>query len=210
MKSRLVSCVSSFIYSNVFERDLSFSLFTVPLCPSFTQLLIQFSQMNFLRVDKNIEHRIYLKFCIANGISCAESLEMLQKAYGESTLWKTRAYEWYSELKSGRDVVKDLPRSGRPSTSSTEVNIDKVKEMVTENRYLNLRGIAAELSVSHESIRTILNDCLGMKRAATRLVPKDHFTRLSLWTNFCLKTQWISSNNQRIHLIRLQPTFFSF
>ena len=76
--------------------------------------------------------------------------------------------------------MKDLPRSGRPSTSSTEVNIDKVKEMVTENRYLNLRGIAAELSVSHESIRTILNDCLGMKRAATRLVPKDHFTRLSL------------------------------
>ena len=37
-------------------------------------------------MDKNIEQRICLKFCIANAISCAESLEMLQKAYGESTL----------------------------------------------------------------------------------------------------------------------------
>ena len=52
--------------------------------------------------------------------------------------------------------------------------------MVTENCYLSLREIAAELSVSRESIRTILNDSLGTKRVATRLVLKDHLTRLSL------------------------------
>ena len=37
--------------------------------------------------------------------------------------------------------------------------------------------------LSHESIRTILNDCLRMKRIAARLVPKDlthHLTRRSL------------------------------
>ena len=66
----------------------------------------------------------------------------------------------------GRDVVEDSPRSGRPSTSSTEVNIAKVKQLMTENRHLSLREIAAELSVSRESIRTILNECLGMKRVA--------------------------------------------
>ena len=78
-------------------------------------------------MDKNIEQRICLKFCISNGISYAESLKMLQKAYGESTLSKTHAYEWYSAFKSGRDVVEDFPRSGRPSTSSTEVNITNVR-----------------------------------------------------------------------------------
>ena len=67
-------------------------------------------------MDKNIEQRICLKSCIANGISFAESLKMLQKAYGESNLSKTRSYEWYSALKNGRDVVVDLPRSGRQST----------------------------------------------------------------------------------------------
>ena len=36
--------------------------------------------------------------------------------------------------------------------------------MVTENLHLSLREIAAEFSESHESMRIILNDCLGMKR----------------------------------------------
>ena len=60
---------------------------------------------NFI-MDKNIEQRVCLKFCIANGISCSESLQMLQKTYGESTLSKTRAYEWHKAFKSGRDVME--------------------------------------------------------------------------------------------------------
>ena len=91
-------------------------------------------------------------------------------------------------FRSGRDVVNDLPRSGRPSMSSTEVNVTKVKEMVTENRLFSSREIVAELSVSLKSIRTIFNECLDMKRVAARLVSKDHLTRLSLWTNFWPKT----------------------
>ena len=134
--------------------------------------VVSLSQICFVifPMDKNIEQRICLKFCIANGISCAESLKTLQKAYGESPSSNTRAYEWYSEFKSGRDVVEDLPRSGWKSTSSTELNVLKVKEVVTENHHLSLREIAAELSVSHESIHTISNDFLGMKRVGARLV----------------------------------------
>ena len=134
-----------------FERDLSFSLFTVLDVVSLSQVCL-----TIFPIDKNIEQRICLKFCITNGISCAESLKMLQKAYGQTTLLKTRAYEWYSAFKSGRDMVEDLPRSVLLSTPSTEVNIAKVKEMVTENRHLSLREIAVKLSVSYESIRTIL------------------------------------------------------
>ena len=88
-----------------------------------------------------------------------------------------RLYQKYAHMNgtvhSKAVEVEDLSRSGRPSASSTKVKIAKVKEMVTENRHLSLREIAAEISVSHESIRTILNDCLGMKPVATRLVRKD-------------------------------------
>ena len=62
------------------------------------------------------------------------------------------------------------------STPSTEVNIAEVKEMVTENCHLSSREIAAELSVSHESIRTILNDCLGMKRVSAWTIPIESST----------------------------------
>ena len=108
-----------------------------------------------------------------------------------------------------RDVVEDSPRSRRPSKSSTELNIAKVKEIVTENRYLSLREIASEFSVFHESIRTILNDCLGMKRVAARPVPKD-LNFLQKLNYVKAKTQRILSNNRRIHLIWLRPTFFPF
>ena len=124
---------------------------------------------------------------------------MLQKAYGESTLSKTHAYEWYSAFTSSPDVVEDLPRPGRPSTFSSKVNIAKVKEMVTENRHLSLREIVAELSVSHESIRVILNDCLGMKSVASRLVPKD--------LNFHFHCQRIS--DQKLNEYHRKTTVFT-
>ena len=104
-----------------FERALSFSFFTLLDIVSLSEVCFA-----IFPTDKNIEQWICLKFCIENEISCAESLKMLQKAYGKSTLWNTRAYEWYSAFKSGRDM-EDLPRSGRPSTSSTEVNIAKIR-----------------------------------------------------------------------------------
>ncbi|XP_012231261.1 protein GVQW3-like [Linepithema humile] len=98
---------------------------------------------------------------------------MLEKAYSESVLSKTRAYEWYKTFKEGREVIEDLPRSGRPSTSSTDENIDKVEEMVMENRHSNLREMAQDLDMSHESVHIILVDVLGMRRVAARLVPKE-------------------------------------
>jgi hypothetical protein len=69
-------------------------------------------------------------------------------------------------VKSGRDVMDDMPRSSKPQT---EVNIAKVKEIVTENPISTLRT----LFQSHESIRTILTNHLGMRLVTARLVPKD-------------------------------------
>ena len=120
-----------------------------------------------------VEQRICLKFCVANEFSCADALKMLQKAFGDNALSKTRAYQWYRAFKDGREVVEDLPRSGRPSTASTEDNVDKIKERVLENRRTSLREIAHDLKISPESARTILIDILGMRKVAARLVPHD-------------------------------------
>ncbi|KOC58774.1 Putative uncharacterized protein FLJ37770, partial [Habropoda laboriosa] len=96
-----------------------------------------------------------------------------QKAYGESCLSKTQTYEWYKAFKEGREEVQDLPRSGRPSTISTDENIEKIKKTVIENRRLSVREVARELEMSHMSVRNILTEVLGMRRVAARLVPKE-------------------------------------
>lgn len=121
-------------------------------------------------MDKNIDQKICLKFCLGNEISCAEAYKMLEKAFGESVMPYSTARTWYRMFKDGREEAEDKPRSGRPSTSTTDDNVDKVKEIVLENRHSSLREVAGVLKVSHESVRSILIDQLGMapRNAAPR------------------------------------------
>ena len=43
-------------------------------------------------------------------------------------------------------MVEDLPCFGRPSTSNTDENVKKVKEMVLENRHASLRELSILVS----------------------------------------------------------------
>jgi hypothetical protein len=64
---------------------------------------------------------------------------MLKKAYGDNCLSKTQAYEWYKAFKDGREVIENLPRSGCPSTSTNDENVEKVKKLVFENRRISVK-----------------------------------------------------------------------
>ena len=79
----------------------------------------------------------------------------------------------YNAFKEGREILVDIPRSRRPWTSSTDENIEKVKEIVLGNRHSSLREIAHDLNISHDSVRSIFIDILGKRRVAARLVPKE-------------------------------------
>ncbi|XP_037930546.1 protein GVQW3-like [Teleopsis dalmanni] len=97
---------------------------------------------------------------------------MVQKAYGDFSMSRTQAYEWYKPFKEVREVIEDLPRSGRPSTSNTEENVTKINKIMLEDRRMTERDIARDLNISNGSVHHILHDILGMRRVAARLVPK--------------------------------------
>ena len=48
------------------------------------------------------------------------------------TLKKTAVYEWHERFKSSHESVEDDERSGRPSTSKTDENINKVREIFND------------------------------------------------------------------------------
>ncbi|XP_018353100.1 PREDICTED: putative uncharacterized protein FLJ37770 [Trachymyrmex septentrionalis] len=97
---------------------------------------------------------------------------MLTVAFGESTMSKTRVYEWYKRFKEGREDVEDDDRSGRPSTSITDDNVEQVKKMILENRRITIREVADDVGISFGSCQEIFSDVLSMKRVAAKFVPK--------------------------------------
>ncbi|KYN38682.1 hypothetical protein ALC56_06941 [Trachymyrmex septentrionalis] len=81
-----------------------------------------------------MDQRICIKFCVKKILCGADAFRMLTVAYGEATLDRSNVYRWYKMFSEGREDVNDEERAGRPSTSTTDENIDEVKKIVLANR----------------------------------------------------------------------------
>ncbi|XP_025262232.1 protein GVQW3-like [Camponotus floridanus] len=97
---------------------------------------------------------------------------MLTAAFGESTLSKKNVYKWYKLFTEGREDVNDDARPGRPSTSTTDDNVEAVKKIVMENRRIIIREVAEDVGISVGSCHAIFSGVLGMQRVAAKFVPK--------------------------------------
>lgn len=117
-------------------------------------------------LSKKIDQRICIKFCVKNKIKCSDALKMLTVAFGESTLSKKCVYKWYKLFTEGREDVNDDARPGRPSTSTTDENIEAVKKIVKKNRRITIREVAEDVGISVGSCHELFSDVLGMKRVA--------------------------------------------
>ena len=65
-------------------------------------------------------------------------------------------YKLFERFRNGCDAAEDEERSGRPSTSKTQENVERVSEMIRSNRRLTIREIAENLSICYVSVQNIL------------------------------------------------------
>ncbi|XP_037898914.1 protein GVQW3-like [Glossina fuscipes] len=119
-----------------------------------------------------VEQRICIKFCLRAKCSAAETLRMLQKAFGDEAMSQKNVYKWYKDFKEGRERVEDEQRPGRPSTSTDEGHVKEIKDLILENRRLTIRDLANAVGISFGSTQTILKDILCVKRVKTRMPSK--------------------------------------
>ena len=118
-----------------------------------------------------IEQRINIKFCVKLGKTSTETLKMLRDVYRDSSMSRTRVFEWHKRFVEGREDVEDDPKSGMPCTS-TDTNIEKVRQLVRSDRRLTIRVIANEVVMDEEMVRTILVDTLGMRKVCAKIMPR--------------------------------------
>ena len=79
----------------------------------------------------------------------------MKKVFGAESLSRTQGLEWFKNFKEGREGIGDDQRAGRTSTSITDVNIEKVSEIVLQNRRLSFRAVAEIINIDKETARPI-------------------------------------------------------
>ena len=80
------------------------------------------------------EQRAYIKFCFKLGKTVTECYEMLKTAFGEQAMGRSQTFQWFSQFKAGRTSTDDDERSGRPVSSSTPEMIERVRQIIREDR----------------------------------------------------------------------------
>jgi hypothetical protein len=84
-------------------------------------------------MNGKIEQCVCIKFCMKLGKFANKTLEMLRQAFGEHSSSQRAVFEWHSRFKAGRVSVEDEESSGRPRTSKTTENVDKIQELIHED-----------------------------------------------------------------------------
>ncbi|GBM47424.1 hypothetical protein AVEN_175603-1 [Araneus ventricosus] len=86
---------------------------------------------------------------------------MLVKVYGVEAVSKECVFEWFKPFRDGKEDVEGEPRSGRPPTSTTPDNIERVRRMLADDRRLSV-----------DSVSKIVHQHLQKRRICARFVPR--------------------------------------
>ena len=72
---------------------------------------------------------------------------MMQKAFGNECMSKTQIKEWYNRFKGGRTSVDSDSRSGRPLTTETLDNIERVRLAIEQDHRMIVRELEEDLGI---------------------------------------------------------------
>ena len=89
-----------------------------------------------------------LLYYFRKGKNVVQARKKLYDVYGEKLLTERQCQNWFALFRSGDFYLKDAPRSGRP----TEVDDDKIKAMIENNRRCTTREIVEKLNISHTCV----------------------------------------------------------
>jgi len=118
-------------------------------------------------------NRHYIKIRCKLGVAPVNIHKELELALGDSAPSYRTVARWASEFNSGREDVKDDPRSGRPVTTVTPANIERIRQLIDEDPHITYDEIEAETLINKFSIHEIIHGALKLKKVTSRWVPHE-------------------------------------
>ena len=101
-----------------------------------------------------------------------ETEEKLAKYYKESAPSHGMVHKWFTKFRCGRISTSDAERPGRPKEVTSQEMIDKIHDIVLNDRRLKVREISETVNISVGRVWYILHECLGMRKVSARWVPR--------------------------------------
>ena len=89
----------------------------------------------------------------------------LQKIHGNKTVSLASVYRWVDEFKLGRTDVADLPRSGRPTNSTSEMLPRRIQDLLNEDARVSVREISDRL----DAPKSTIHDCMIKEMGLVKL-----------------------------------------
>lgn len=121
---------------------------------------------------EKLEKRAVIKYFYLKGFTPKEIKEEMDSTLGDSSPSYSMVKQWVAELKMGRTSTSDERRSGRPVEVTTPEMIEKIHQIVLEDRRLKVHEIAEICGISTERVRNILHNHLDMNKLCARWVPR--------------------------------------
>lgn len=95
---------------------------------------------------------------------------MIQAVYGSEAMSRKNVFKWYARFCDGRESIEDDPRLGTSSAVRVEENVQKVAEILRNNRYASTRLIEELTGVSKTTVHRITTENMDGKKIRCRFV----------------------------------------
>ncbi|XP_054709439.1 protein GVQW3-like [Uloborus diversus] len=115
-------------------------------------------------MGRTIEQRVNIKFYVKLKKTPTKTLQMINKVYGEEALSRTLVFQFHKNFREDCDNVHDEQRAGRPSTSHTDSNVQKVRDVLNTDRRLSIRAIAKEVGIDMMTVHDIVPERSGHEK----------------------------------------------
>jgi len=128
-----------------------------------------------------------IKFFFKLGKTATECYEMLKTTFGEQAMGCSQTFQWFSRFKAGRTSTDDDKCSGRLVSNSTPEMIERVHQIIREDRRPTVDEVSMLVGISHGTCHKILTEDLKMRLVASKFMPRLlSFDQKQQWLDVCL------------------------
>ncbi|KAJ8937593.1 hypothetical protein NQ318_003172 [Aromia moschata] len=129
--------------------------------------------------DDNVKPTDGDQVLFETGEECCGNHPMLKKAFGVDCLSDRQIFWWHKAFAEGREDVNDENRAGRPSTSISDDNVKRVRDLLNTDRRLSVRLISETLDITKTIVHEIVSQSLGMRKFGVPSASGNRVTSLS-------------------------------